>query len=53
MDEVAGYPVDAKLTLCTNIGTVMMVLAFGVCWICGEDPLGKPCSGRKEGMSAV
>jgi hypothetical protein len=40
-DEVADYPVEAKMTAMTNAGTFVMLIAIGVCWICGEDPLGE------------
>lgn len=40
-DEVADYPVEAKMTAMTNAGTFVMMIAIGVCWICGEDPLGE------------
>ncbi len=44
MDELESYPTEAKLTFCTNMGSVILMLAFVICWLCGEDPLGACCS---------
>lgn len=38
--EVSHYPAEAKLTLCTNLGSLLFIAAFVICWLSGEDPLG-------------
>lgn len=39
-DEVEGYTPDQRLTLLANAGALMSVLAFFVCFLAREDPLG-------------
>ncbi len=31
---------ELKLTLATNVGSLMALTAFVLCWVMGEDPLG-------------
>ncbi|KAG2445362.1 hypothetical protein HYH02_008827 [Chlamydomonas schloesseri] len=38
--EVANLIPELKLTLATNVGSLMALTAFVLCWVMGEDPLG-------------
>jgi hypothetical protein len=50
LDELDAYPADAKLTLCTNFGSAISILAIMTCWLCGEDPLGEQGMGSSLGQ---
>lgn len=38
--ELATFSPAMKLTFLSNIGSLVTMIAFGVSWITGEDPLG-------------
>lgn len=38
--EVGGYSPEMKLTLFTNLGSVLTLIAFASSWLFGEDPFG-------------
>ncbi|KAG2438681.1 hypothetical protein HXX76_005228 [Chlamydomonas incerta] len=38
--EVSSLIPELKLTLATNVGSLMALSAFVLCWVTGEDPLG-------------
>lgn len=39
--ELSQYTAEMKLTLATNLGSLLALVAFLVSWLTGEDPLGE------------
>lgn len=39
--ELSTYSPAMKLTFLTNIGSFLTLIAFGISWATGEDPLGE------------